>query len=131
MSRKNNYKRIFALDNQAAILVSKEREWTSSFRLTHIYIYIYHRLAKSEKAQFKLIPGHSNISGNQEVEAEACAVLLDQLEKYSQSSFITLAYLRLLMRQKSQNLVENGGPKFVPLYIKMRTKKYVIGNHLN
>ncbi|POS87841.1 hypothetical protein EPUL_001568 [Erysiphe pulchra] len=85
-------------------------------------------LAKSIYAEYRWVPRHSRIIGNEVADAEARTALRDLLERHTQPGFITLAYLRRLMQQKRQLLVEKWWSEVCParyqdLDLKMRRRK--------
>lgn len=53
-------------------------------------------------AEFKWVPGHSKINGNEEADVEARTTLKDMPERENKSNYITLACLRRLMQQYQQ-----------------------------
>lgn len=72
--------------------------------------------------------GHSNISGNEEADAEARAALNGLPARDQPHSYITLAYLRRLMHQRRQKLIDEWWSSACPdryrdLDLQMRRKK--------
>lgn len=125
LSARNNSEKIYILlDNQAAVLALTTGKSASSIRLTRLF----HCLAKSVNADFRWVPGHSKISGNEEADAEARTTLRDLPERQTQPNYISLAYLRRLMQQHRQQLVEKWWsdvcpPRYQDLDLKMRRRK--------
>lgn len=115
LSERQNDEKIFVLlDNQAAVMALNTGKSVFSFRMTKLF----YGLPKSANVEYRWMPGHSRISGNEEADVEAHAALLDFPEKHIQPCYITLAYQHRIMQQKHQNLVENCGQKFAQLVIK-------------
>ena len=74
------------------------------------------------------MPGHSKISGNERADKSARSALLSLPPRQTQPSYITLAYLRRLMYQRRQKLVDSWWSKAWParysdLDLQMRRKK--------
>ena len=123
-ARQNDEKIFVLLDNQAAVMALNTGKSVSSIRLTKLF----HGLAKSTNVEYRWVPGHSRISGNEEADVEARAALRDLPDRHIQPSYITLAYQRRLMQQKRQNLVEKWWSEVCParyqdLDLKMRRMK--------
>lgn len=125
LSARQNSEKIFVLlDNQAAVTALQTGKSTSSIRSTKLF----HDLAKSVNAEFRWVPGHSKIIGNEEADAEARAALQELPGRDTQAGYITLAFLRRLMQQRRQVLVEKWWYDVCParyqdLDLKMRHKK--------
>lgn len=123
-ARRNNEKIYILLDNQAAVMALQTGKSSSSIRLTKLF----HNLAKTSNAEFRWVPGHSNVRGNEEADAEARIALRDLPERNSQPTYITLSFLRRLMQQRRQELVEKWWsdvcpPRYQDLDLKMRRRK--------
>ncbi|KAI1000293.1 hypothetical protein K3495_g7902 [Podosphaera aphanis] len=63
-------------------------------------------VAKKANAHIRWVTGHSEISGNEEADAAARAALQELPPRHTQPGYITLAYLRRLMQQYRQNLID-------------------------
>ncbi|KAI1005706.1 hypothetical protein K3495_g2518 [Podosphaera aphanis] len=100
--RENNEKIYVLLDNQAAVLALETGRTSSSLRLTRVF----HEVAKIANAHVRWVPGDSRISGNEESEAAARAALQELPPRPAQPGYINLAYLRRLMQQYWQNLID-------------------------
>ncbi|KAI0995667.1 hypothetical protein K3495_g12514 [Podosphaera aphanis] len=100
--RENNEKIYVLLDNQAVVLALKTGRTSSSLRLTRVF----HEVAKKANARVRWVPGHSRISENEEADAAARAALQELPPRLTQPGYITLTYLRRLMRQYRQNLMD-------------------------
>ena len=126
--RQNGEKIFILLDNQAAVLALKSGKSSSSIRLTKLF----HTLAKTLKVEFRWVPGHSKIRGNEEADAEARAALQELPERNCQPALITLAYQRRLMQQRRQELVAKWWFDVCPSrYQDLDQKKCVVENRLN
>ena len=90
------------LDNQVAVTAFQTGISFSCIKLT----YDFHNIARKLQIEVRWVPGHSKIRGNEEADAEARAALRDLPERNTQPGYITFAYLRRLMQQRRQELVE-------------------------
>lgn len=90
------------LDNQAAVKALKTGKSSSSLLLTRTF----HEVEKRANAEVRWVPGHSNITGNVEADAQARAALRMLPERNIPPSYITLAYLCRLMHQRRQTLID-------------------------
>lgn len=79
LSARRNCEKIFVLlDNQATVMALNTRKSVSSIRIAKLW----NSLAKSVNTEYRLVPGHSRISGNEEAEAEARTTQIDLPEKH-------------------------------------------------
>ena len=74
------------------------------------------------------MPGHSKMRGNEEADLEARTALRDLPGGNTEPNYITLTYLRRLMHQRRQDLVEKWWFDFFParyqdLDLKIRCRK--------
>ncbi|KAI0998194.1 hypothetical protein K3495_g9999 [Podosphaera aphanis] len=97
----------------AAVLALQTGRTSSSLRLARVF----HEVAKKANTHVRWVPGNPRISRNEEVDAAARAALEELPPRQTQPGYITLAYLRRLMQQYRQNLIDVGGQLFVLLDI--------------
>lgn len=100
--RQKGEKIFVLLDNQAAVKALKTGKTSSCLLLTRTF----REAAQKANAGVRWVPGHSLISGNEEADAEARAALRKLPTRDSTPSFTTLAYLRRLMHQRRQKLLD-------------------------
>lgn len=65
--RQNNEKIFVFLDNQVAVMALRAGKSSISIQLARLF----HSLATSVNAELRWVPGHLNIGGNEEADAEA------------------------------------------------------------
>lgn len=112
------------VDNQTAVTVLQIGKSSSSAQFTSLF----HILAKNMNAESEWASGHSGIRGNVEADKEARAALRDLPRRNTQSGYITLAYLRRLMQQRFQDLIQKWWfdacpARYQDLDLKMRRRK--------
>ena len=96
-------KKIFVLlDNQAAVTALQSGKSSSCLKLTQDF----YKLTQRINAKVRWVPGHSNNGGNEEADAEARAALRSLPPRQTQPGHTTLAYMRRLMHQQRQKLVD-------------------------
>lgn len=98
------------LDNQAAVGALQKGRTSSSKDLTQKV----RDTVLEARVEVKWIPGHSNISGNEEADVEARTALSRLPPRQCIPKNITLAYQRQLMEQRRQQLVEDWWAKACP-----------------
>ncbi|POS84839.1 hypothetical protein EPUL_004095 [Erysiphe pulchra] len=123
-TRIGNEKIFVLLDNQAAVRALKTRKKSSCLRLTQSF----HDVARKSNVEVRWVPGHSKITGNEEADSEARKALRLLPARDSTPVYITLAYLRRLMNQRRQKLIDDWWLKACPiryqdLELQMRRRK--------
>ncbi|KAI0994371.1 hypothetical protein K3495_g13811 [Podosphaera aphanis] len=104
-------KKIFVLlDNQAVVQALQIGKTTSCLQKTRIC----HHVARKVNAVVRLVPGHSKITVNEEADEQARAALQELPAPQSTPEYITLAYLRRLMYQRRQDLIDERWSKVSP-----------------
>ena len=95
--------RIFVLlDNQSAVNALKTGNSASCMWETRTF----HDIACKVGAETRWVPGHSKIIGNEEADAAARSALQLLPSRQTEPDLITLAYLRRLMHNRRQELVD-------------------------
>lgn len=100
--RQNEEKIFILLNNQFAVITLQTGKSVSSIWLSKLF----HNLAKSVKAEFRCVPGHSILRANEEADLEAQTAREMSLRRDTEPNLITLAYLRCPMEHLRQDLVE-------------------------
>lgn len=122
--RQTGEKIFILLDNQAAVGALKTGKSSSSLLVTRTF----YEIAQRANAEVRWVPGHSNIKGNEETDAEASAALRTLPARNILPSYMTLASLRRLMHQRRQMLIDEWWSGVCPsryrdLDLQMRRKK--------
>ncbi|KAI1002761.1 hypothetical protein K3495_g5442 [Podosphaera aphanis] len=112
------------LDNQAAVHALQTGKSTSCLQKTRIF----HHVASKVNAVVRWVPDHSKITGNEEADEQARAALEELLAPQTTPEYITLTYLRRLMYQRRQDLIDGWWSKVSParykgLDFQMRRRK--------
>ncbi|POS85318.1 hypothetical protein EPUL_003041, partial [Erysiphe pulchra] len=102
-ARQKGAKIFILLSNQAVLRALKTGKSSSSLSPTRTF----YEVAKRANAEVRWVPGHSNIMGNVEADAQARAALRMLPERNISPSYMTLAYLRRLMHQRQQILLDD------------------------
>ncbi|KAI0994969.1 hypothetical protein K3495_g13213 [Podosphaera aphanis] len=110
LARRFGEKIFVLLDNQAAVQALQTGESTSCLQK----IRIFHHVARKVNAVVRWVPGHSKITGNEEADEQARAALQELPAPQSTPEYITLAYLRRLMYQRRQDLIDEWWSKVSP-----------------
>ena len=123
-ARRDGEKIHVLLDNQAAVGALQTGKTSSSIKLTRTV----YDVAQKAKAEIRWLPGYSGIPGNEEADGEARSTLNKLPPRQLKPTDITLAYLRRLMYQRRQELVDDWWSKFCParyrdLDLQMRRRK--------
>lgn len=98
------------LDNQAAVRALQTGVTSSSMGVARRF----QELANTFDVTIKWVPGHSKIRGNEAADASARAGLSQLPQPDTVPRVITTAYLRRLMNQKRQELLDNWWNKACP-----------------
>lgn len=112
------------LDNQAAVLALQTGRSSSSLTT----VINFRELAHMAHVSVKWIPGHSEIRGNDEADAEARAGLRQLPQRNVSPESISHAFLRRLVNQRRQSLLDAWWDKACParyraLNLQMRRRK--------
>lgn len=123
-ARQSGEKIFVLLDNQAAVGALRTGNTSSCLLLTRTF----HDVASKTNVEVKWVPGHSKINGNEEADSEARAALHDLPTRETPPGYITLAYLRRLMHQRRQTLIDEWWSTACParyrdLDLQMRRRK--------
>ena len=124
LARRFGEKIFVLLDNQAAVQALQTGKLTSCLQKTRIF----HHVARKVNAVVRWVPGHSKITENDEADEQARAALQELPAPQSTPEYITLAYLRRLMYQRRQDLIDEWWSKVLParykeLDLQMRRRK--------
>ncbi|KAI0995760.1 hypothetical protein K3495_g12420 [Podosphaera aphanis] len=101
--RRSGEKIYVLLDNQAAVRALQTGRTSSCLRLTRIF----HDVSQKANSEVRWVPGHSKIPGNEEADAAARAAPQSLPPCHIEPKFITLAYVRRLMQQRRQQLIDD------------------------
>ncbi|KAI1005862.1 hypothetical protein K3495_g2359 [Podosphaera aphanis] len=112
------------LDSQQAVKILTTG--TSPFSLKDVRS--FHALSKTAEVMVKWVPGHSGIQGNVEADSIARSALRGLPNLETQPGQLTLAYLRRLMNQRRQALLDDWWeeacpPRYRELDLLMRRRK--------
>lgn len=123
-TRRSGEKIYVLLDNQAAVRALQTGRTSSCLKLTRIF----HDVSQKANSEVRWVPGHSKIPGNEEADAAARAALQSLPPCHIEPKFITLAYVRRLMQQRCQQLIDDWWSKVCParykdLDLQMRRRK--------
>ncbi|KAI1002860.1 hypothetical protein K3495_g5342 [Podosphaera aphanis] len=123
-ARRFGEKIFILLDNQAAVHALQTGKSTSCLQKTRIF----HHVASKVNAVVRCVPGHSKITGNEEADVQARAALQELPAPQNTPEYISLAYLRRLMYQRRQDLIDGWWSKVSParykeLDLQMRRRK--------
>lgn len=102
-ARQDSENMIILLDNQVAVWALRIGKSSSLIRRTRVF----HNVARKTKLEVRLIPGHSQFPGNEEVDAEARAALQNLPSRQAVSESIPPAYQCRFIHQRRQDLVND------------------------
>ncbi|KAI1001434.1 hypothetical protein K3495_g6764 [Podosphaera aphanis] len=104
-ARRERQKIYFLIDTQAAVSALKTGRSSSCLRLVRVF----RDVAQKVKAEIMWVPRHSKIIGNEDADAdaEARAALQRLPQRQTKLGYMTLAYLRRLMHQRWQSLIDD------------------------